>query len=63
MTNFIILDPVEMQKLQENQPIMIQIDLRPYTLISDVGFNRLRGVKVEIKEKEGRNDKQRSNRT
>ena len=52
MTNFIILNSVDMLKIQANQPIVIQIDLRPYTLISEEGFNKIMGVKVEIGRKE-----------
>lgn len=44
MTRFIVLNPVDMLKLQENQPIKMQIDSKSYTLITEAGLNKLMGV-------------------
>lgn len=52
MTRFLILNSVDMLKLQENQPIKVQIDSKPYTIITEVGWNKLIGVKVETERKE-----------
>ena len=45
MTNFIILSLFELLNLSQDEPVTVIIDDKPYTLISETGFEKQKEAK------------------